>query len=196
MPDIYSVVGGDAGFETLYLANVRALLAYALRRVERPEDAADVVADTMLVAWRRIDMVPPGDEARLWLFGVAHRVLANQRRGARRREHLGNQLRQSLRGRVDPDHAAAVAAGHDMRAALDALPAGDRELMRLVSWEGLTPEEIATVLDLSPGTARTRLFRARARLRQLLDDGARRPQVAGHAARDGRPPVRQTEGER
>jgi RNA polymerase sigma-70 factor (ECF subfamily) len=68
-------------FRRLFDDAERDLLAYALRRVDRPEDAADVVAETFLVAWRRLDDVPPGAQARLWLYGVARRQLANQRRG-------------------------------------------------------------------------------------------------------------------
>lgn len=184
----------DAGFEALYAAHGRAVLAFALRRVERPEDAADVVADTMLVAWRRLEVVPPGDEGRLWLYGVARRVLANQRRGDQRRERLGERLRAHLQG-VDPDHAGAVAVGQDMRAALLGLPAGDREILQLTSWEGLGPDEIAMVLGVSAGSVRTRLYRARLRLRQRLD-GARQTAGAGHPPGDGRPPVRDAEDER
>ena len=71
------------------------MLAYVLRRVERAEDAGDVVAETFLVAWRRMDKVPAGDEARLWLYGVARRQLANQRRGELRRSRLADRLRWS-----------------------------------------------------------------------------------------------------
>ena len=72
-------------FRELFDSHFRELLGYALRRVGSPEDAADVVAETMLVAWRRIDEVPADGTARLWLYGVARRVLANHRRGQVRR---------------------------------------------------------------------------------------------------------------
>ena len=64
-------------FGRLYRDQGRAILAYALRRVEDQEDAADVVAETFLVAWRRLGEVPIGDGARLWLYAVARRVIAN-----------------------------------------------------------------------------------------------------------------------
>lgn len=67
----------DDRFRVLYAAHLNAILGYALRRVAAPEDAADVVAETFLIAWRRCADVPPGGEARLWLYGVARRVLAN-----------------------------------------------------------------------------------------------------------------------
>ncbi|MFG2049725.1 RNA polymerase sigma factor [Micromonospora sp. NPDC048935] len=66
-------------------------------------DAADVVAETFLVAWRRRQDMPVGGEARLWLYGVARRVLANQHRGGVRRQRLGERLRQQISAAVtDP----------------------------------------------------------------------------------------------
>lgn len=85
---------GEDSFRSLFAGHSRALLGYALRRVSEPADAADVVAETFLVAWRRLDDVPTGSDARLWLFGTARRVLANQRRGALRRSRLADRLRQ------------------------------------------------------------------------------------------------------
>src|SRR5690242_7391531 len=85
-------------FRRLFADTQRDLLAYALRRVDRAEDAADVVAETFLVAWRRLDHVPPGDDARLWLYGVARRQLANQRRGQLRRSRLAERLRAEVPG--------------------------------------------------------------------------------------------------
>ena len=79
-------------FERLYDQASLQVLGYALRRASTPEDAADAVSDTFMIAWRRLDEVPDGDEARLWLYGVARRVLANQRRGLQRRERLEARL--------------------------------------------------------------------------------------------------------
>jgi RNA polymerase sigma factor (sigma-70 family) len=187
-----------ARFEALFRAQAEALLGYALRRVDRPEDAADVVADTMLVAWRRLDEVPPGREARPWLFGVARRVLANGRRGRIRRDRLGERLRRELGRRTVPDPAGEVGTSVTVREALARLEADDREILLLTSWEGLQPTEIAVALGLPAATVRTRLHRARQRLRQLLavedDDERRAP--AGHVDRDERVLVRDTEDER
>ena len=156
-------------FRRLFDDTERDLLGYAVRRVSRPEDAADVVAETFLVAWRRLDDVPQGAEARLWLYGVARRQLANQRRGQLRRSQLVDRLRAELPGAL----AAAGGAGEDeravdVRAALARLGDEDRELLMLSSWEELSPGEIATVLGLPAVTLRSRLHRARKRLRAEL----------------------------
>jgi RNA polymerase sigma-70 factor (ECF subfamily) len=160
-------------FRRVYAANFEALLGYALRRVEQPADAADVVAETFLVAWRR--EIPPDGEARLWLYGVARRVLANHQRGGVRRERLGQRLRQRLAGAVVPDPATEVPDRLDVRAALDRLGDLDREVLQLTVWEGLEPREAAAVLGVSPAVVRTRLSRARARLRELIGDVPARP---------------------
>ena len=160
-------------FRTLYTGHFDALLAYALRRVSRPEDAADVVADTFLVAWRRRSHLPEGDEARVWLYGVARNMLANHHRGDRRRDRLGEALRERLAASTHlrpTDPSAAVAETLAVRDALSGLPDLDREVLTLTAWEELAPREIADVLGVSAQAVRTRLSRARARLRELIGD--------------------------
>jgi RNA polymerase sigma-70 factor (ECF subfamily) len=189
-------------FEGLYRAEARALLGYALRRVAQPEDAADIVAETMLVAWRRLDDVPSGSEARPWLFGVARRVLANGRRGSRRRRNLAERLRSDLGALLGPDQLGAVETNVVVRAALARLDPDDREILRLTSWEGLQPHEIAVVVEMRAATVRTRLHRARQRLRHELardelaeHDGERRPPT-GQVRHDEQELVRDAEDER
>ena len=155
-------------FRLFYVTHFDALLAYAVRRVAQPEDAADVVADAFLVAWRRIHDLPDGDEARLWMFGVARKVLANQHRSGRRRDRLGHRLRQQLDQAVTVDHAGEVAGLVAVRAALNRLSELDREVLALTVWEELAPSEIGEVLGVSAQTVRTRLSRARVRLRELV----------------------------
>lgn len=145
-------------FTTLFENTHQALLAYAVRRVADPSDAADVVAETFLVAWRRLDDVPSGDAARPWLFGVARRVLANLYRGERRRTALADRLRASLADVVPPPDLAPV------EVAMAALRPDDQELLRLVAWEELARDEIAMVLGIPKATVRVRLHRARQRL--------------------------------
>lgn len=166
----------ERAFRDLYAEHFDAVLGYALRRVDERADAADVVSETFLVAWRRLSHVPDGGEARPWLYGVARKVLANQRRGTRRRGNLGARLRDELRTCV-PDPADGVALTADVRAAMARLGAGDQEVLALHLWEGLEPREIAQVLGLTAVVVRPRLSRARARLRDLLGND---PPAPGH----------------
>jgi RNA polymerase sigma-70 factor, ECF subfamily len=154
-------------FAGLYREHGRELLGYALRRSTDPDDATEVVAETFLVAWRRLTDVPPGDEARLWLYGTARNVLANQVRGSRRRDALTERLREELRRKL-PGHQAAT--GGAVFEALAGLSEADRELLTLIGWEELSPTQAARALGITPFAARTRLHRARRRLRARLDD--------------------------
>jgi RNA polymerase sigma-70 factor (ECF subfamily) len=157
-------VTDDSAFEALFEAHYDDLLRYALRRVEQPADAADVVGETWTVAWRRRQNLPPLEEHRLWLFGVARRVLANQRRGRLRQSRLATKLREEIVEEWQPEPSA----DGPVTEALRALAPHDRDVLALSAWEGLRAEEIANVVGCSPAAARVRLHRARRRLRAAL----------------------------
>jgi len=152
------------------------LLNYFRRRVAVEEDAADLVAETYLVLWRRIDSVPEGrEDARCWAFGVARGVLANHSRGVRRRLSLADRLRDELR----TGSRGATTECAEVDGLLEQLDTTDRDLLTLTCWDGLTLTQAATVLGLNPSTARVRVHRARQRLQSLrtaIDD--RRAEVS------------------
>ncbi|WP_084151940.1 RNA polymerase sigma factor [Nocardioides halotolerans] len=177
-PERPSLDERERAFRELYAAHFDAVLGYALRRVERAADAGDVTADTFLVAWRRLAYAPQGPDVRPWLYGVARRVLANHRRGERRRTALGERLRRELSAHV-PDASNEVVQREDVTAAMGRLSARDQEVLELHLWEGLESREIAEVLGLSGAVVRPRLSRARTRLRELLGHDP-----CGHACND------------
>jgi RNA polymerase sigma-70 factor, ECF subfamily len=148
-------------FEAVYYEHYRPILGYLLRRTDNPDDAADVLGEVFLTAWRRLDDVPEDTEARLWLYGVARRVLANHRRGQRRRTALTERLRADLAGSYRPPESGAEL--DRITAAFRRLPSAERELLSLAAWEGLDNGQIATVLGCSRNAVRIRLFRARRR---------------------------------
>ncbi|MBA2695100.1 MAG: sigma-70 family RNA polymerase sigma factor [Actinobacteria bacterium] len=117
--------------------NTPALLGYFLRRVEIPDDAADLLSDTLLIIWRKRAALPRyNTEARMWMFGVARKVLLTHRRTRRRRSALHDKLRHELARTpqpqtVDTDHL-------DVRAALTQLDRVDQEIIRLTYWDGFT----------------------------------------------------------
>jgi RNA polymerase sigma-70 factor (ECF subfamily) len=191
-------MSAESRFEALFRDHARPLLGYALRRVDRSEDAADIVSETMLTAWRRLDDVPTDQEARLWLYGVARKVLANHRRTIDRATRLGAKLRSVLGESTVRDHAERVGTGLVVREALARLDGDDREILCLSSWEGLTPAEVAVVLGVPSATARTRLHRSRARLRvelAALGWTSEREASDGHVQHDEHVLVRKAEGE-
>jgi RNA polymerase sigma factor (sigma-70 family) len=148
-------------FEELYVAHYASLLGYALRRTDNTDDAADVLAETFLAAWRRLDDIPADPQARLWLYGTARRVLANQRRGELRRLALADRLRADLAASYRPPDLSGGL--REAAAAFRRIPEADRELLALAGWEGLDAGQIAAVLGCSRNAARIRLHRARRR---------------------------------
>jgi RNA polymerase sigma-70 factor (ECF subfamily) len=156
-----------AAFEQLFRETRTDLLAYVWRRSPTVEDAADLLAETYLIAWRKLERIPTGDGARLWLFAVARNLL---RQGARRRrsssrlaDRLASELRLERTAHLPDDEE-----GDRVRAALASLPARDREILTLTAWEGLTPSQIAAVTGMSANIVRVRLHRARNRLKRDL----------------------------
>ena len=153
-------------FDPLFEDHYQAVYRYCLRRVGT-SDAEDATADVFTVAWRRLDDMPDGEATRAWLFGVAYRVIGNQYRARQRRHRLTTRL-QAEGGdgkEVDrePDHEVEV-----LCQAFDSLSGGDRELLRLSSWEGLTRGEIALVLGIKENAVDQRLHRARSRLKARM----------------------------
>ncbi|GII87387.1 DNA-directed RNA polymerase sigma-70 factor [Sphaerisporangium siamense] len=151
-------------FEEIYTAHYPDILAYVRRRTGSPDDAADALAETFTVAWRRVAEIPADGRARLWLYGVARRVLANGRRAESRRSELVERLGAQL---AVWSESIGPPGGDDLdgvRKAFGRLSPDDREVLSLAGWEGLDSEEIATVLGCSRGAVRLRLHRARKRL--------------------------------
>ena len=153
-------------FEAMYAEHHARVLGYVLRRTDSADDAADVLAETFLVAWRRLDDMPSGEVSYLWLYGVARRVLANHHRGERRRTKLADRVRDELAARLPLPVPSGE--GTPFAAAFRSLSDGDREVLALHGWEGLDAGEIASVLGFSRNAARIRLHRARRRLRAAL----------------------------
>lgn len=144
------------------------LLGYFARRVEPREDAADLLSETLMVAWRRMDRVPSDEEgARMWMFATARRVLANWTRGQRHRTALCYELRDQMAtvtGVVASDQAL------DVRQAVRSLPRNQRELIALVHWDGFTIPDAARLLQVRESTARGRYQRAKTSLQAALAD--------------------------
>lgn len=159
-----------ARLEALYGEHAAAVHAYARRRID-PASAEDVVAETFLVAWRRLDRVPAHDPLP-WLFATARHVLANHRRGDARRAALtariGNERAAAAHGLLDE---RVSDDGERLLRALATLRPADREVLLLVAWEDLPPARAAAALECSRTAFHVRLHRARRRLQAALEHG-------------------------
>lgn len=156
-------------FRLLYETHAGRVLAFALRRVNGQEEAREVVAETFLVAWRRLDQVP--SDPLPWLFGVARNVIANQRRSVRRHEALSSKLAGSAVDVRQHDHADDIVAHDAVTTALQRLSGWDQQALMLVAWEHLDNRRAAAAMGCSPATFAVRLNRARRRLQREITRG-------------------------
>ncbi len=162
---------GDAReiFERLFAATYTDVVAYCRRRTPSISDADDAVAATYVVVWRRLDEAAGANSPLAWILGVAYRVLANQRRTTRRQRRLERKAEQ-LHLESPPARPERIVLDRadleGVLAALASLPPLDREFVRLVAFEQLDYAQIAEAHGLSEGAVRSRLHRARARLRR------------------------------
>lgn len=158
-------------FDELYDASFSPVYAYCYRRSQTHEDTEDAVADTFLVAWRRLDVVLAADYPTAWLYAVARRVLANQRKLSRRNENTAeraNALALPVRLDSPADDALHALELEKVFTAMTQLSDADQELLVLAALDQLSHAEIAVVLDIPVKTTKSRLYRARQRLQDRL----------------------------
>lgn len=176
-----------AEFAPIFDRHHDAVHAYLQRRVG-PDAADELAAQTFLVAFeRRARYNPSRPDARPWLFGIATNLLLHHRR------RVVRQLRAYARTGVDPVLDAfegvearldAARLGRELAAALAGLPPEELEVLLLYAWAELSYPEIATALEIPVGTVRSRLWRARGRIRELL---------RADRESSGAPPIREEE---
>jgi RNA polymerase sigma-70 factor, ECF subfamily len=165
-----------ARFEAFAAIVYEPLQRYVRRRID-PSSADDVISDTLLACWRRIDDIPVGAELG-WAFGTARRCLANDRRGKQRQANVGHRLAaQPTQPVIDQVHDL------DLYAALRELSQDDRELVLLWAWEGLEPREIAVALGVSANAVSIRLHRLKQRLAGRLGEATSKDSSRGDVAR-------------
>jgi RNA polymerase sigma-70 factor (ECF subfamily) len=161
---------GAETFSELYRRTYVDVLAFLLRRCSSAEDAADDLAETYLLAWKKRDQMPTGAETRPWLFGVARNVMRR-----------GNELRARSAAAADAlaaeiDRSGAICSAPDLpepdpvTAAIRALPELEQEIITMLIWDELAPREVAAILGLTPNVVRVRAHRARAKLKGALGE--------------------------
>jgi RNA polymerase sigma-70 factor (ECF subfamily) len=165
--------GKESRFEELYRSTSKDLLTFLTRRTSTAEDATDLLAEVYLVAWRRLDKIPAGDEARLWLFGVARNLLMKNSQRHHSHEALVHGLTNELaRLAAYQPETADDGLTERIDACLRKLPVKQREVLLLTAWEGLRPREIAKVTGSTANVVRVRLHHARQQLARELRPAA------------------------
>ena len=168
--------GAEEYFRGLYCQHHPAIIAYFARRIGS-QDAADAADDVFAVAWRRLDHIPRGDKTLPWLYGVAHNVLANRRRGERRT----NRLLARMAAQRQPDllgpepQVLRNLEGQQVVEMLSTLRPADQELLLLSYWEGLTHRQIGELLGCSKSAVDARVHRALEKMRQAMRRTGHKP---------------------
>lgn len=153
-------------FEDIFDEVFEPLQKYLHRRM--PADSVDdVLSETLMVVWRRLDEIPP-DSSLPWSYGVARKLLSNHRRGQQRRLRLVDRLTAEPR-HPSGDPQRLYDGDPLLEAALEALSDQERELIHLWAWEQLEPREIALVVDSTPNAISLRLTRARQKLANSIE---------------------------
>lgn len=146
----------EAWFDELFRAHAPAVHRYFVRRA--PQEAEDLAAEVLALAWRRREDVPDGAELP-WLYRSAGYLLANHRR-----KKAAVLVEDFPEASDDADPADMAVADDSVRRALAAISERDREVLLLHAWEGLTGEGLAEALGISRSGADAALSRARSRL--------------------------------
>jgi len=151
----------DSRFVEIYKTHYRPIYAYLRRRLAA-DLVDDAVAETFLVAWRKVDRIPSGEETLPWLYGVAHRVLMHQWRSSHRSSRLNKRLNSFGLDAPTPPEELIISSweSRQVMKAASRLKATDQEILRLSIWEGLSHGDIASVLDLKTEAVRQRFSRA------------------------------------
>jgi RNA polymerase sigma-70 factor (ECF subfamily) len=188
-----SRIGSDE-LRDLQHAHGAALLAYFHRRVEPAEEAAVLLNDLLLVLWRRAASAPTEpEEVRMWMFGIARKLVQNHHRSSRRQDALTTRLRDQISMLPTPRAYEDVI---DVRNAVSALPRAQAELVRLVHWDGFSLVQAAAITGVSASTARSRYQLARKRLARelaLTEEEPARAQL-GYAPESGPAPMMKMTG--
>ena len=164
-----------ARLRVAYERHRETLFDYALRRTGSLQDAEEVVAATFAIAWQRIDRMAPEPYTLTWLYRVAWRTLANERRSRTRRQQLAGRLARN----AVPLHEDATDQEGLVHEALARLSAKDREALWLDAWGGFSYAEAAELLGCSQNAFALRLHRARRALREELLRLEGRPGLGG-----------------
>jgi RNA polymerase sigma-70 factor (ECF subfamily) len=159
----------EGDFEHLYKNHSAAVLAYCVRRGGY-DIAADACSETFLVAWRRLDRVPPEPQTLPYLYGVAAHVLSNQRRSLHRKKRLDEKLAQlGITVTLDPETiVVGRATDAQVADAVRKLKPKDREIVMLYAWEDLPRNTIADMMGMTKSAVDQRIHRSYKRLARVL----------------------------
>jgi len=169
--------GREADFEELYRRFQPRLSGFFRHRVRDPQAAEELVQETMLVVWDRAATFNGKSRASTWILGIGFRKMLEWNRKEKRAGDLFrtevDQEPEKLAG--DPQDDASRKVGQEdlmnhVRDAVQALPDEHRMVVELTFQQGLSYKEIAEMLETKPGTVKSRMFYAKQKLKEILEE--------------------------
>ena len=158
----------DSAFRAIYRRHTPMLYRVAWRMAGNADRAAEIVQDTWIRAIENLAAFRWQSSLTTWLVGIAINCAREEARRAQASASAADSIREPAA------RAPAIAERMDLENAIASLAPGFREILLLHDVEGLTHEEIALALGIEAGTSRSQLARARAALRECLQQGMRR----------------------
>jgi RNA polymerase sigma-70 factor (ECF subfamily) len=171
---------GESELRELQRQHGPALLSFFARRVAPPQDAAILLNELLTVVWRRTTSAPTDpEELRMWMFGIARKLVLSRGRTIARQDAVVERLRTELSLGSSAPTTDVLA----VRQAVADLPAKQAELVRLIHWDGFTIVQAANLTGTSASTARSRYQLARQRLARELSTRVEDPEPAFSGSR-------------
>src|ERR1019366_10040388 len=135
-------------FERFFHSHFQIIWSYVARRVSQ-QSVDDVVSRSFAVAWQKYQTIPQPPEDRLWMFGVARRCIADQRRSDDRQLRLVARIAVEAQELHPPLDSSGDPRAVEVLLAIDELAPLDREALQLVLWDGLSHDDAARVMECS-----------------------------------------------
>lgn len=172
--------GDQAAFVDLIRSRVDRLYGLAHRILRDVDRAEDAIQDALVIAWRDLRGLRDPDRFDAWLHRVVTRECIDQ--ATRERRRVANLRVLPIDGPAAPDDLLSVADRDQLERGFRRLPPDQRAILVLRHYEGYQPSEIAEILGIPPGTARSRLHHAHHAMRAALDADARRARAGERTA--------------
>lgn len=172
-----ALAGGDsAALDQLYLRHGPALLAYLQGQLPNRQLAEEVLQDVMLAAWRGASNFRGESSVRSWLLAIGrNRAISARQKLNKQAHHALDEEAEIIPAKIAVEEAIEREDEQaELRQALQQLPPEQRETLELVFYQELPAAEVAVVLGISPGTVKSRLHRAKAALRKILENDTRK----------------------
>lgn len=157
-------------FESLYKAYYQRLFRFSLRMTRSLDRVEEIINDVMYVVWRKADTFNAEGKVSTWIFGIAYNKCLKVLSERNNADHLTLEDAEDQLPTIQDSGLRNLEIEDWLSVAFAALPADQRAVLELAYHHGLHYNEIAAIMDCSENTVKTRMFRARNKIRALFPE--------------------------